>query len=97
VINISEQVKQLVSKLEAKFSERNFAHGILFIVYMYPDDVNMHGLEPTEQCIRYFKRYYQKNACFQDLQVAQSLIPKEKRLEFLSEIEKISLDIQVYP
>ena len=82
-----EQISKLTTKLEEKYSHRNYAHGIMYLSIAYPEDVGFHGFGQKEQCVRYFNHYAWKSACFRDIASAVALLPKDIHLEFLRDIE----------
>jgi hypothetical protein len=96
--NISDALKALLSKLENKYSLRNFALGTVYLsVKCYPD-LTFEGLRPPRiQCSRYFGHYRRKNACFRDIQSYVAELPEEEQTKFLQDIALVSDDDEVCP
>ena len=95
-IDSSEGIKALISKLEDKYSRRNFALGKIYLSTRLNPDSIIEGLgSPREQCTRYFTQYYRKSACFGDIQSYVANLSKEDQSAFLKEINSFSDETEV--
>ena len=93
----SEGVHALLSKLDDKYSHRNFALGTIHLSAECSPDLIIEGLKsPREQCLRYFMHYHCKSACFGDLQTYVADLSKEDQAGFLRDINSISDEAAVH-
>jgi len=80
-------MKELLTFLDEKYSNRNFALGTIYISEQCHPDRILDGLpSPKDQCVRYFRFYHRKIACFRDIQLFVSRLSKEDQESFLTEI-----------
>jgi N-acetyltransferase B complex (NatB) non catalytic subunit len=93
--NYSVDVEEVMSKLEEKYSRRNFALGTIHLAFDL-EDPEKAGIEsPLTQCIRYFERNASKNACFGDMQSSVTFLSPQDQQDFLKEIKAFPHDDKV--
>lgn len=85
-----------MEKLDNKYSLRNFALGTIYLSAKCEPDLKVEGLgSPREQCVRYFKQYHRKSACFGDIKSYVADLSKADQETFLKSINSISDDGEV--
>jgi N-acetyltransferase B complex (NatB) non catalytic subunit len=83
----------LQSKLDKKYSLRNFALGTIYLSTKCIPNLTFDGLRPLRiQCTRYFAHYRRKNACFGDIQTYVAALAKAEQATFLNDIALVSDD-----
>ena len=86
----------LLHKLDEKYSHRNFALGTIYLAVACYPDLRFEGLDPPrEQCIRYFKCYHRKSACFRDIQGYVANLSKDDQTKFLGGIALVLDETEV--
>jgi hypothetical protein len=85
--NSSDKIRHLVSKLNDKYSQRNFALGTIYLSASRSSDLACEGLYTSrEECIRYFAHYHRKTACFRDIQSYVADLSKDHQQVFIQDI-----------
>jgi hypothetical protein len=80
----------LISKLDEKYSHRNFALGTIYLSVSCSSDLVMEKLGSSrEQCSRYFDYYHRKSACFGDLQSYVAGLSDEDKGKFMQHIASL--------
>ena len=80
-------MKELLALLDEKYSNRNFALGTIYVSEQcYTDHILDDLPSPKDQCVRYFRFYHRKIACFRDIQLFVARLSKEDQESFLTEI-----------
>lgn len=73
------------------YSLRNFALGTIYLSVNCEPDLKIEGLcSSQEQCVRYFKHYHRKSACFGDIRSYVANLAKADQEIFLKDINAIS-------
>ena len=83
----SVDAKTIMSKLEERYSRRNFALGTIHLAFGLDDAKKTGVASPLEQCLRYFKHNANTDACFGDIQSSVTLLSPEDQERFLQEIK----------
>lgn len=92
---ISVDAKTVMTQLEERYSQRNFALGTIHLAFGL-DDAEEAGVgSPLEQCLRYFRQNACKNACFGDIQTSVAFLSPEDQERFLQEIKAFAHDDKV--
>jgi hypothetical protein len=77
----------LFSKLEEKYSKRNFALGTVYLSVECKGQID--GLPSAKDaCARYFNAYRRKSACFRDIQTYIANLPEKEYSLFLEDIDQ---------